>query len=133
MVSRYSRSPRPARRAAVLPPLAAMARAAGMGLALLAASAAALPAMAADAVSATARKSYSIPAGSLGDALARFAAAAGVPLSFDPAMVSGMRSDGLDGAYTVKEGFARLLSGSGYALSEQGGGRLFLAQAAGAG
>ncbi|CAB5511733.1 Ferrichrome receptor FcuA [Achromobacter anxifer] len=122
MVSRYSRSPRPARRAAVLPPLAAMARAAGMGLALLAASAAALPAMAADAVSATARKSYSIPAGSLGDALARFAAAAGVPLSFDPAMVSGMRSDGLDGAYTVKEGFARLLSGSGYALSEQGGG-----------
>ncbi len=122
MVSRYPRSPRPARRAAVLPPLAAMARAAGMGLALLAASAATMPAMAADAVSATARRSYSIPAGSLGDALARFAAAAGAPLSFDPAMLSGMRSDGLDGAYTVKEGFARLLSGSGYALSEQGGG-----------
>jgi iron complex outermembrane receptor protein len=122
MVSRISRPPCPARGTAVLPPLAALLRAAGMGLALLAGAGTTPPTLAADAVSAAARKSYAIPAGPLGDALARFAAVAGVPLSFDPAMVAGLHSNGLDGDYTVKEGFSRLLSGSGYGLSEQGGG-----------
>lgn len=122
MVSRISRSPRPVRGKAVLTPLAAMLRAAGMGLALLAATGASQQVVAADTVSAVARKPYAIAAGPLGDALAQFAAAAGVPLSFDPAMVSGLRTNGLDGAYTVQEGFVRLLSGSGYVLSEQGGG-----------
>lgn len=122
MVSRISRSPRPARDTAGLALPAAMARAAGVALALLAAGGPLPQALAADAASLVARKSYAIPAGPLGDALARFAAVAGVPLSFDPALVSGLRSDGLEGAYTVQEGFSRLLAGSGYALSEQGGG-----------
>ena len=38
------------------------------------------------------------------------------------ALLAGQHSDGLNGVYTVREGFARLLSGSGYALAEQGGG-----------
>ncbi|MGE8639460.1 MAG: STN domain-containing protein, partial [Achromobacter sp.] len=110
---------------AVLSPLAAMLQAAGMGLMLLAVAGAPTPAAAADAAgpgTSAARKSYAIAGGPLGDVLAQFAAAAGVPLSFDPALVAGRQSDGLTGAYTVREGFARLLSGSGYALAEQGAG-----------
>ncbi len=122
MVSRIPRLPRLPRGTAVLPPVAAMVRAAGLGLALLAAAGAPSPAAAAEAASAAARKSYAIAPGPLGDVLAQFAAASGVPLSFDPAMLSGRRSEGLNGAYTVQEGFSRLLAGSGYALSEQGGG-----------
>ena len=42
-------------------------------------------------------------------------------LSFDPAMVRGLRSDGLNGAYSVGAGFARLLSGSGLQARGQSG------------
>ncbi|WP_052097355.1 TonB-dependent receptor [Achromobacter sp. RTa] len=128
MVSRIFRSPRPSRGNAVLPHMRATVRAAGLGLALLAAAGAPAAATAADAINVTARKSYAIAAGPLGDVLAQFAAASGVPLSFDPAMLSGRRSDGLNGAYTVQEGFSRLLSGSGYALSAQGNGAYTLRQ-----
>ncbi|MGE8384099.1 MAG: secretin and TonB N-terminal domain-containing protein, partial [Pseudomonas putida] len=69
-------------------------------------------AMAADATSRT----YHLAAGPLADVLARFAASAGVPLSFDPALLKGAQSQGLDGNYSVPEGFARLLAGSGYSL-----------------
>ncbi|WP_341798771.1 MULTISPECIES: TonB-dependent receptor [unclassified Pseudomonas] len=69
-------------------------------------------AMAADATS----RSYHLAAGPLADVLARFAASAGVPLSFDPALLKGAQSQGLDGNYSVPEGFARLLAGSGYSL-----------------
>ena len=67
-------------------------------------------------------KSYNIPAGALGDVLAQFAAQAGVKLSFDPAMVAGQRSNGLQGSYGVSQGFARILSGSGYELGNLGNG-----------
>lgn len=60
------------------------------------------------------RKPYTIAAGPLGDVLASFAAEAGVRLSFDPALVAGQRSSGLQGSYSVDEGFARILAGSGY-------------------
>lgn len=122
MVSRISRSPRLPRGTVALLPVVAMIRAAGMGAALLALSGAPLQALAADTANVAARKSYAIAGGPLGDVLAQFAAAAGVPLSFDPAMVAGVHSDGLKGAFTMHEGFSRLLAGSGYALSEQGGG-----------
>lgn len=69
---------------------------------------------------APARKNYDIASGSLGDVLARFAGQAGVRLSFDPAWVSGQRSAGLRGSYSVDEGFAHLLAGSGYALNALG-------------
>jgi len=41
------------------------------------------------------RRSYQVPAGSLGAALTRFAGLAGVNLSVDPALVSGRTSPGL--------------------------------------
>jgi iron complex outermembrane receptor protein len=62
------------------------------------------------------RRSYQVPAGSLGAALIRFAGLAGVSLSVDPALVSGRNSAGLFGEYDVEEGFARLLQGSGLQL-----------------
>lgn len=113
------------RRAATLSPLKALSNAAGMGLMLLAVAGAPLTAKAADAASAAnaqTRRAYAIGPGPLGDVLAQFAAAASVPLSFDPALVAGQRSPGLSGNYSVREGFARVLGGSGYAVTEQGGG-----------
>ncbi|MFJ3522874.1 TonB-dependent receptor [Pseudomonas sp. NPDC090203] len=65
---------------------------------------------------ATQRRSYQVPAGSLGAALTRFAGLAGVNLSVDPALVSGHDSPGLSGEYGVEEGLRRLLLGSGLAL-----------------
>lgn len=67
-------------------------------------------------------KSYNIPAGALGDVLAQFAAQARVKLSFDPGMVAGQRSNGLQGSYGVSQGFTRILSGSGYELGNLGNG-----------
>lgn len=66
------------------------------------------------------RRSYEVPAGSLGAALTRFAGLAGVNLSVDPALVSGRNSAGLSGSYAVEEGFARLLQGSGLQLVSVG-------------
>lgn len=59
------------------------------------------------------RQRWNIPAGSLEDALSAFAAAAAVPLSFEPALVAGKRSNGLQGEFSADEGFDRLLQGSG--------------------
>ncbi|SCX76974.1 MULTISPECIES: TonB-dependent receptor [unclassified Pseudomonas] len=67
-----------------------------------------------------ARRSYQVPAGSLGAALTRFAGLAGVNLSVDPALVSGRDSAGLSGEFGVEEGFARLLRGSGLQLQPVG-------------
>lgn len=68
------------------------------------------------------RRSYEIPAGSLGAALTRFAGEAGVSLSVDPVLVSGRSSAGLNGDFGVEEGFARLLQGSGLMLQPAGEG-----------
>ncbi|WP_174549046.1 TonB-dependent siderophore receptor [Roseateles chitosanitabidus] len=65
------------------------------------------------APSATAQRDYRIAAGPLSVALARFAAASGVALSFDPALTRDLGTGGLQGAHTVASGFAALLSGSG--------------------
>lgn len=59
------------------------------------------------------RKTYAIAAGPLEDALTRFAASAGIALSFDPALVAGLHSPGLNGSHTGAEGLRRLLQGSG--------------------
>ncbi|WP_263144858.1 TonB-dependent receptor [Pseudomonas sp. RIT-PI-AD] len=63
---------------------------------------------------------YDVPASDLGSALTRFASQAGVSLSVNPALVSGRRSPGLSGEYSVDEGFARLLQGSGLRLQPVG-------------
>lgn len=69
---------------------------------------------------AVAQKAYSIPAGALSPALSAFAGSAGVNLSSEPALTEGLRTQGLQGSYTVQEGFARLLSGSGLEAVSRG-------------
>src|SRR5262245_34220244 len=54
-----------------------------------------------------------IPAGDLGPALSAFAARAGVLLTFDAALTRGRTTQGVRGNYTVDEGFAALLAGTG--------------------
>lgn len=62
------------------------------------------------------QRAYKIPAGDLSSALIRFAGQAGVSVSVEPGLVSGRRSAGLSGNYSIDEGFARLLQGSGLQL-----------------
>lgn len=68
----------------------------------------------------SARRNYQVPAGSLSDALTRFAGLSGVNLSVDPALVGSRTSSGLSGEFAVEEGFARLLQGSGLQLQPVG-------------
>lgn len=93
------------------------------GLALLAA----MPATAAEPA-----RGYDIPAGALGPALSRFAAEAGVLLSFDPALTRDLHSAGLRGRYTVAEGYATLLAGSGLVLQRLDDGRYVIVKASAA-
>ena len=92
----------------------------GLALAGLAGTAALVPApaLAAEAPA----QGYALPPGKLSDALAQFAAAAGVSLSIDPRQLSGLNSPGLQGQYTVRDGFSRLLAGSGFELVQAAGG-----------
>ncbi|ATP50963.1 TonB-dependent receptor [Pseudomonas sp. DCB_AW] len=73
-----------------------------------------------------ARRTYTVPAGTLGAALTRFAHLAGVSLSLDPALVTGRQSRGLSGSYSVDEGFMQLLQGSGLQLKPVGNGAFTL-------
>ena len=76
----------------------------------------------AHAQTAAAKQAYSIPSGSLGATLSEFAAASGVTLSTDSALTRGLDSAGLKGSYSVSEGFAKLLTGSGLEATQQGNG-----------
>jgi len=67
-------------------------------------------------------RSFRIPAGSLAGSLPRFADSAGITVLFDPALVGARRAPALEGRYTVTQGFARLLEGSGLAVQRRGGG-----------
>ncbi|WP_419735522.1 TonB-dependent siderophore receptor [Pseudomonas sp. COR18] len=64
---------------------------------------------------------YAIAPGPLHQVLAQFAVSAGVPLSFDPALLGNRQSPGLNGSYGVLEGFQHLLQGSGFDLISSGG------------
>ncbi len=107
-----------------------LAAAVQAALALAALSAALLPASAAWAQSAqqTQARGYRIPAGTLAEALPRFADSAGVTVLFDAALVGQRRTAGLDGVYSVNEGFARLLAGSGLGVQERSA-RVYVLQA----
>lgn len=95
------------------PPVRRRPLAAALAL-LLAAALPAVPAHAQETPQ-QARRTYAIAAGPLEDALTRFAATAGIALSFDPALVAGLRSAGLNGSHTGEEGLNRVLQGSGLA------------------
>jgi len=90
-------------------------------------STAPIPAAARDA------KSYVIAAGPLEAALANFAATAGVSITMPPALVQGRTTQGLRGSYNVREGFARLLAGSGLEATGGAGGAYALRPAVGTG
>lgn len=75
-------------------------------------------------------RSFRIDAGPLASVLGRFAAAAGVALSFDPASTRELKSAGLQGNYTVRAGFAALLSGTGLEAVEGGAGEFTLRKTA---
>ncbi|MEN0108512.1 MAG: TonB-dependent receptor plug domain-containing protein, partial [Pseudomonas sp.] len=72
------------------------------------------------------RQSYSIAPGPLGTVLSQFAAASGVMLSFASAQTAGLNSAGLQGDYSVDEGFAKLLAGSGLQVRQEGNKRFSL-------
>ncbi|MFJ5446529.1 TonB-dependent siderophore receptor [Methylobacillus methanolivorans] len=71
------------------------------------------------AAEASPTRQYQIASGPLGAALSEFAAAAGVTLSFDPSLVEGLQSPGLQGNVTIKQGFDRITAGSGFEAVSQ--------------
>lgn len=96
-----------------LTPIAHAARIALCGVLLLGGSTL-IPAMAQSTADATAQsdqvRSYNIPAGSLDQVLGSFGRAAGVMIAIDPALTSGLRSDGLQGKQSVASGLSILLT-----------------------
>lgn len=70
--------------------------------------------------SAVIEKVFAIGPGKLSDVLAQFAATANVPLSFDPAPLAHIDSAGLQGSFTVSNGFKTLLAGTGFTVNDQG-------------
>ncbi len=65
---------------------------------------------------------YDIPAGSLAQVLSLFSQAADAPISFQTQQVSGLSSSGVQGTYSVAEGFKQALRGTGLTVlkSEDG-------------
>ena len=59
-----------------------------------------------------ATRQFDIPSGTVNAALAQFATAAQINVSFDPAQAQGQLSPGLHGVYTVDSGLRQLLSAS---------------------
>lgn len=65
---------------------------------------------------------YQIPAGNLTETLSAFASASGSALSFDAALTEGRQSGELQGRYSVAQGFAVLLQGTGLQAVAQSNG-----------
>lgn len=81
--------------------------------------------MAAEAPAA-AQQAYQLPAGPLGRTLSGVAVNAGISLSFDPALTSGLNSPALQGSYTPRAALEHLLAGSGLVLVSRTDGTLTL-------
>ncbi|WP_235579159.1 TonB-dependent receptor [Pseudorhodoferax sp. Leaf274] len=117
-------------RATVRAPASPLAQAARQALLAMALATTCPPA--AQAQDAVPVADYSVPAGPLGEALARFAASAGVSVQLDATLVAGRRSQALDGRFSVRDGFAHLLAGTGLQVQERSRGIWVLRQAANA-
>jgi len=85
------------------------------------------------AMAASQQQAFAIAPGPLGSVLSRFASDAGVVLSFDSGLTAGKQSAGLQGTYSIEQGFARLLAGSNLALSVNNDGSYGLAPQASTG
>ncbi|AXB78343.1 TonB-dependent receptor [Novosphingobium sp. P6W] len=90
---------------------------------------AALPGIAA-AQDQGAPRAYDIPAGSLSDALNRFAEQSGVQMTYEAALTQGQRTSGLRGSFAPRDALMRLLSGSGLAARPAGEGAMTITRAA---
>ncbi|MGV0130963.1 TonB-dependent siderophore receptor [Burkholderia gladioli] len=97
------------------------ARGAHAGTAGATAAERAAPDVAPDAPTPAGRRAWHVPAGELGAALSELASQAGVTIQMDARLVEGRRTRGIDGRYTLAEGFAALLAGS--SLEAVDGGR----------
>lgn len=73
-------------------------------------------------------KSFNIPASSLSSALIKFAGQNGITFSFDPKLVEGKQTRGLSGEYGVRNGFKKILEGSGLEVVVDQNGGYFLGQ-----
>lgn len=78
----------------------------------------------------SARLRFDLPPGNLGPTLQAFAARAGISVSFAPELTQGKPSAGLRGDYSIDEGFAALLAGSGLEHAAGPGNTYSLRQAA---
>ncbi|GGM22361.1 ferrioxamine receptor FoxA [Pseudomonas asuensis] len=85
------------------------------------------------AATAQAVRNYDIPAGPLSTALSRFAGEANVMLSTDAVLTEGKQSSGLNGQYSVEQGFTELLRNSGLQIINAGNGSYSLARSASVG
>ena len=79
------------------------------------------------------QRHYQIPAGALAPALNRFALEAGVVMYFDPGLTEGKHTRGLRGHYSVPDGFAALLLGTGLSAEPEARGQYVLRQEGGEG
>ncbi|WP_188394899.1 TonB-dependent siderophore receptor [Oxalicibacterium flavum] len=77
--------------------------------------------------------SYTIPAGSLAEALSLFAQQSGTPLSFEADRLQGLQTRGLQGNYSVERGYYVLLQGSGFRIGKTPAGYVLLPAASNAG
>ncbi|MEQ9924962.1 TonB-dependent siderophore receptor [Pectobacterium brasiliense] len=87
-----------------------------------------LPMAAAYAASAAPVQQYAVSSGPLNQVLNQFAQQAGVLLSYDPAVVAGKRGAGLQGNYSVEQGFQQILSNSGLSAQYSADGSVTLVQ-----
>ncbi|WP_175650815.1 TonB-dependent siderophore receptor [Pseudomonas sp. Marseille-P9899] len=69
-----------------------------------------------------AQRHYAISAGPLGAVLSRFASESGVVLSFDARLTQDKTSPGLQGSYSLEQGFAQLLHGNPLQVTRSGNG-----------
>lgn len=93
------------------------------------ATATAIPVAYAQAATAQASQAYDIPAGSLADALNRFAERSGVKLFYDASLTTGLTTPGLKGTFGPAEALSRLLAGTGLTYRQSGAGAFTLQQA----
>lgn len=75
------------------------------------------------------QQQFSIPAGSLHDALNALASQSGITVLYSPALVAGKTSRGLSGRYTSAQALRRLLKGSGLEAEDVGNSTYTLKQA----
>ncbi|MDD0973287.1 TonB-dependent siderophore receptor [Pseudomonas fontis] len=86
------------------------------------APAALLAALPGQAMAQSASLNFQIAPGPLGTALSLFATRANITLSFDARQTQGQQSNGLQGNFSVDDGLARLLAGSGLQAQRQSNG-----------